>query len=78
MGLFSKKPRICPICSNEVPGTHNDVVGHVATHLDDDIRGNPNSGLRLACGCPDAVWPVSTDFPNLAVEHLVRVHGMRA
>jgi hypothetical protein len=77
MGFLSKKPRICPICSTEVNGSHNDVVGHVMIHLEDDVRGNPNSGLRLDCGCPEALWPVGSDFPNAAVSHLENVHGMR-
>ena len=65
------------VCDDEVPGTPNDVVGHVMTHMDDAVRGNSSSGLRLACGCADAVWPVGSNFPTAAVEHLQRVHGMR-
>lgn len=77
MGLFSKKPRVCPICSAEVPGDSNDVVGHVLLHLDDAVPGSPSQGLRLSCGCTDAVWPVESNFPIEAKEHLERVHGMR-
>ena len=77
MALFSKSPRICPICSSEVPGDQNEVMGHVITHMDDAVRGNPNSGLRLGCGCPDAVWTVTSNFPLEATEHLQRIHGMR-
>lgn len=77
MAIFNKKPRTCPICSADISGNRNDVIGHVMTHLDDDVRGNPSSGLRLACGCPGAVWAIGSDFPNEAVDHLERVHGMR-
>ena len=77
MGIFSKKPRVCPICSHEVSGDHNEVIGHVMTHMDDDIPGKPSSGLRLGCGCQSAVWPVASDFPSEAKAHLEQVHGMR-
>ena len=78
MALFSKKPRVCPICSTELPGNENDVIGHISSkHLDDAVRGKPSSGLRLDCGCPDAVWAVDSNFPTEAKEHLERVHGMR-
>ena len=77
MGLFSKKPRVCPICSIEIPGDSNAVVGHVITHLDDAVPENPNSGLRLGCGCADAVWPTTSNFPAEAKAHLERVHGLR-
>ena len=77
MGLFRRTPRTCPICSTQIDGDLNGVVGHVRTHIDDDVTGNASSGLRLACGCQDAVWPVESNFPIEAVEHLVRVHGMR-
>jgi hypothetical protein len=45
--------------------------------MDDVVRGNPSSGLRLACGCNDADWHVASNFPAEAKEHLERVHGMR-
>jgi hypothetical protein len=77
MALFSRKPRVCPVCAAEVNGDRNDVVGHVMTHMDDAVQGDPNSGLRLACGCSEAVWSVGSNFPTEAVEHLQRAHGMR-
>lgn len=77
MALFKRESRTCPICTIELPGGRNDVIGHVGMHLDDDVPGNPSSGLRLSCGCASAVWPIDVDFPNLAVDHLERVHGMR-
>jgi hypothetical protein len=77
MGWFSPKPRICPICSSELGGDLNHVIGHVMTHMDDAVPGNPGAGLRLACGCRDAVWSVRSNFPLEATEHLQRVHGMR-
>lgn len=78
MGLLNRKPRVCPICAAEINGSRNDVVGHVLTHMDDAVPGNAASGLRLACGCVDAVWPGESNFPIKAVEHLERVHGMRS
>lgn len=77
MALFKKAPRICPICSDQIHGDRNEVVGHVMTHMDDAVPGNATSGLRLACGCQDAFWPVESNFPMEAVNHLERVHGMR-
>ena len=77
MGLFSSEPRFCPLCSTELNVNDNDVIGHVATHLDDAVRGQPASGLALSCGCPSAVWPIESNFPTLARDHLVQVHGMR-
>lgn len=77
MSLFSRKPRTCPICSSEVEGDLNHVIGHVMTHMDDAVPGNPSNGLRLTCGCSDAVWPVGSNFPLEAAEHLQHVHGMR-
>jgi len=78
MGLFNKKgPRLCPICNADISGDADAVVGHVSTHLDDNVKGQPSSGLRLECGCADAVWDGTANFPLAAKEHLERVHGMR-
>lgn len=73
----SAGPRICPICSVNVAGDTNAVTGHVLTHLHDAIPGDPTSGLRLACGCPNAVWAPGSNFPAEAKAHLELVHGMR-
>lgn len=77
MPLFSRKPTICPICSAEIAGGDHEIAGHMGDHFEDAVLGDPSSGLRLACGCPDAVWDVNSNFPYEAVEHLRRKHGMR-
>ena len=77
MTWFSRKARVCPICSLDIDGDQNIVIGHVMTHMDDAVPGNPSGGLRLACGCRDAVWTAKSNFPLEATEHLHRVHGMR-
>lgn len=76
MGWLSKKPHICPLCSEVISTSDYDAGGHVALHMDDAVRGDP-SRLELKCGCPDAVWAVSDDFLAAAVAHLKSAHGMR-
>lgn len=68
----------CPICNATVPlGTGDRTgFGHFATHLGDEVRGNSNSGLRLSCGCSDAWWDASSDFPTGVIDHLRRVHRL--
>lgn len=77
MGIFSKKTRTCPVCGDAVPGDQDDVTGHVMTHMDDAVPGNPSGGLRLACGCENAVWPSDSNFPVEARMHLEDHHGMQ-
>jgi hypothetical protein len=76
MGLFSRKPLVCPVCSQDVVVGPADRTGfgHFATHLD-DVRG-PGSPLRFACGCPDAVFDISGNFPNEVMRHLKARHGL--
>lgn len=47
MGLFSRKPLVCPVCLQEVVvgPTDRNGFGHFGTHLN-DIQG-PGSPLRL-------------------------------
>jgi hypothetical protein len=68
----------CPICNAIVPLRPGDRTGfgHFATHLANEVRGNSNSGLRLACGCSDAWWDASSDFPTGVIDHLRRVHHL--
>jgi hypothetical protein len=78
--LVSKRPRrsvICPICQASVDTSDQQGIGHFLTHLDDVERGNPSSGLALACGCPDATWPTTSDFPGGVIDHLKRAHGLK-
>lgn len=77
MGLFSHKPLMCPVCSQEVEVGPADRtgIGHFATHLD-DVNG-PGSPLRFACGCPDAVFDISGNFTNELMRHLKTRHGLK-
>jgi hypothetical protein len=77
MGLFSTKPRACPLCSALMTRDRNEVIGHVLSHIDDAVPGRPSAGLKLSCGCRDAIWGVNENFPEEARIHLVRAHGMR-
>ena len=76
MALFSRKPLVCPACSLEVLVGPADRTGfgHFATHLE-DVDG-PGSPLKFACGCPDAVFDISGDFPNDVMRHLRNRHGL--
>ena len=76
MGLFSRKPLVCPACSQEVQIGPADRTGfgHFVTHLDD--ASGPGSPLKFACGCPDAVFDPSGNFPNEVMRHLKTRHGL--
>jgi hypothetical protein len=75
VGLFSKKPVICPICRAEVDTSNSRGIGHFGTHLDD---ADPSmTSLRLACGCTDAVFSSEDDFPRLVCDHLRDRHGLK-
>jgi hypothetical protein len=76
MGLFSRKPLVCPVCSQEVVvgSADRNGFGHFATHLD-DTQG-PGSPLEFACGCQDAVFDISGNFPNEVMRHLKMRHGL--
>lgn len=78
MGLFNKRQRVCPLCSEVISSNDYDAGGHVAMHIEDAVRGDP-SRLQLQCGCPDVAWPVTgdVDWMAAAVAHLKSAHGMR-
>lgn len=77
MGLFSRKPLVCPVCDHEVTTGPGDTagIGHFATHLN-DTQG-PGSPLRFGCGCPDAVFDVSGDFTTQLMRHLRDKHRLK-
>jgi hypothetical protein len=77
MGVFSRKPLVCPVCNLEVPIGPKDRTGfgHFATHLD-DVQG-PGSPLFLACGCPEAIFDISGNWPNEVMRHLKQQHGLK-
>jgi hypothetical protein len=77
MALFRRSPIDCPMCESVVETDYQPAVSHFMTHLDDDVRGDPSSGLRLACGCIDAVWPADSDFPTSMMRHLRDRHGVK-
>jgi hypothetical protein len=77
MGLFSRKPLVCPVCDHEVTTSAGDTtgIGHFATHLDDTKE--PGSPLRFGCGCPDAVFDISGDFTTQLMLHLRDKHRLK-
>ena len=77
MGIFSRKPLICPVCNQEVPigAADRTGFGHFATHLDDD--GDRRDQLVFACGCPDAVFPITGNWTNDVMKHLRFRHGLK-
>jgi hypothetical protein len=77
VGLFSRKPIVCPVCRTEVAIGSSDRTGfsHFATHLE-DTQG-PGSPLQLACGCPDAVFDAFGNFPKEVMSHLRDRHHLK-
>jgi hypothetical protein len=77
MGLFARKPIVCPVCGAEVSIGPEDRtgIGHFATHLD-DTQG-PGSPLRFGCGCPDAVFDISGNFPQEVLRHQRDRHHLK-
>jgi hypothetical protein len=76
MGLFRRRaaePIDCPICGASV-GTPLEAVesGHFLTHLED----RPGGRIGLMCGHADAEWDIAENFPEHALDHLRRAHGV--
>lgn len=67
----------CPFCGVDLARlNHNDTMNHFMTnHVDDQVRGDPSSGLALACGCPHVQWEYDNFRPGEIVPHLKRAHG---
>ncbi len=78
MCLFSKKQRLCPLCSQVVSSSDHEDGGHVVVHMEDAVRGDL-SRIQLQGGCPDVVWSASgdVDWSTAAVAHLKSALGMR-
>lgn len=76
VGFLSRKPVVCPVCSDEVATRPKENgFGHFATHLE-DTRG-AGSSLRLGCGSPDAVFDAMGNFPREVMSHLSDRHHLK-
>lgn len=77
MGILSPRSVTCPVCKNTVSLDSNDRTGfgHFAAHLEDSL--GPGSPLVFGCGCREAVFDISGDFPSEVLAHLRRVHRLK-
>jgi hypothetical protein len=81
MGLFTRKPQeplVCPVCGEKVITRPDDKtgIGHFALHLE-DTQG-AGSPLRLACGCPEAVFDVyGSNMTREVMLHLRDRHHLK-